>query len=241
VDVGASIISAMGMTREGRRFLGLWVAAAVIGGLLAVAVQLALLPTLLDQVHFVAWSNDAISRGYQAVWVIFTLASAVAVAGPTAFVLGRRLGRIELSWIAAGAVAAVIAFTIPLDSLLIGGTGKLLQAPTEPSLAVAALISGVVAGCVYGIAQAIVLRPHIRGAAWWIPASIAAWAVARVATFLVLWQISGAGTGFTSQSDYYSEQIVGALLVPVIVGIVTGLTLVHLLGESNSVLMEAAT
>jgi hypothetical protein len=240
VDIGGSIISAMGMTREGRRFLGLWVAAAVIGGLLAVAVQLALLPTLLDQVHFVAWSNDAISRGYQAVWVTFTLASAVAVAGPTALVLGQRLGRIELSWIAASAVAALIAFMIPLDSLVFAATGK-LQAPSEPSLAVAALISGVVAGCVYGIAQAIVLRPNIRGAAWWIPASIAAWAVARVATFLVLWQISGAGTGVTSQSDYYSEQIVGALLVPVIVGVVTGLTLVRLLGESNSVLMEAAT
>jgi MFS family permease len=231
----------MGMTHEGRRFLGLWVAAALIGGLLAVAVQLALLPILIAQVHFFAWSNDTISWAFQAVWVIFTLVSAVAVAGPMAFVLGRRLGRMELSWIAASAVAATIAFMIPLDSLLIAGTGKLLQAPSEPSLAVAALISGVVAGCVYGIAQAIVLRPHIRGAAWWIPASIGAWAVARVATFLVIWQISGAGTRFTSQSDYYSEAIVGALLVPVIVGVVTGLTLVRLLGESNSVLIGAAT
>src|ERR1700686_3548404 len=112
-DVGGSIITGVGMTREGRRFLRLWVAAAVVGGLLAVAVQLALLPTLLDQVHFVAWSNDAISRGYEAVWVIFTLASAVAVAGPTAFVLGRRLGRIELSWIAASAAGAGVGFTIP--------------------------------------------------------------------------------------------------------------------------------
>jgi hypothetical protein len=231
----------MGMTHEGRRFLGLWVAAAVIGGLLAVTVQLALLPTLLDQVHFVAWSNDAISRGYQAVWVIFTLASALAVAGPMAFVLGQRLGRIELSWIAASAVAAVIAFMIPVDSLLSAGTGQLFQAPSQSSFVVSALVSGVVAGCVYGIAQAIVLRPHIRGAAWWIPASIAAWAVARVATFLVIWQISGAGTRFTSQSDYYSVDFVGALLVPVIVGVVTGLTLVRLLGESNSVLIEAAT
>jgi hypothetical protein len=231
----------MGMTHEGRRFLGLWVAAAVIGGLLAVTVQLALLPTLLDQVHFVAWSNDAISRGYQAVWVIFTLASALAVAGPMAFVLGQRLGRIELSWIAASAVAAVIAFMIPVDSLLSAGTGQLFQAPSQSSFVVSALVSGVVAGCVYGIAQAIVLRPHIRGAAWWIPASIAAWAVARVATFLVIWQISGAGTRFTSQSDYYSVEIVGALLVPVIVGVVTGLTLVRLLGESNSVLIQAAT
>jgi hypothetical protein len=231
----------MGMTREGRRFLGRWVAAAVIGGLLAVAVQLALLPTLLDQVHFVAWSNDAIGRGYQAAWVIFTLVSAVAIAGPMAFVLGQRLGRIELSWIAASAVAAVLAYMIPLDSLLIAGTAKLLQASSEPSLAVAALISGVVAGCVSGIAQAIVLRPHIRGSAWWIPASIGAWAIARVATFLVLWQISGAGTRSASQNDYYAVEIVGALLVPVIVGVVTGLTLVRLLGESNSVLIEAAT
>lgn len=243
MDVGSSIISAMGMTRDGRRILGFWVGALMVGGLVAAGLELVLLPILSDWVRLHALSVDTSIWAYQAVRAFVALVTAIAIAGPAAFVLGRRLGLqgIELSWISASALAAITASLLPVDSWLADGKGYLMQAPAQPSLVVAPFVSGAVVGCIFGIAQAIALKPYIRGAAWWVPVSIGARAVAGVATSVVTWQIAGAGIRFTTLNDAYAEEIVGALLTSLIVGVVTGLALVRLLGESNHELTEAAT
>ncbi len=229
------------MTRRGRQTLVLWVGAVVAGGLLAAGLVLALVPLLYDQVRLHATSVDASNWGYLAVRVTLILASAVAVAGPSAFVLGRRLVGIETPWIVASAVGALVAASIPVSVWFEQKTGLLIGVPSQPSLVVVPLIVGAVAGCATGAAQAIVLGPYVRGAVWWIPTVIGARAVANVATALVNWQIGGAGIRFTTSTDFYAQAIVGALVGSLIVGLVTGLVLVRLLGDFNPERTAAAT
>src|SRR5258706_12363408 len=102
------------MTRRGRQTLVLWVGAVVAGSLLAAGLVLALVPLLDDQVRLHATSVDASNWGYLAVRVTLILASAVAVAGPAAFLLGRGLVGVEAPWIVASAVGAVVAAWVPL-------------------------------------------------------------------------------------------------------------------------------
>jgi hypothetical protein len=231
------------MSTGGRRFLGFWVAAVVLGGLLAAAVQLTLLPFLYGLVMRLVTSPsiNSLNFAYAVVDYVIVVASALVIAGPPAFVLGRRLVGIEVPWIVATAVAALLAAAIPVNSLLIGSTGDLIAAPAGPPLLVIPLLYGAVGGLTAGVAQTIVLRPYVRGAAWWIPAVIGARAVANVATAMVNWQISGAGIGFTTSTDFYAEALVGALVGWLIVGLVSGLVLMRLLGEPNPERTAAVT
>ena len=238
--MGGGIISAMGMTHQGRRILAFWVGAYVIGGVLTAALGVILLPVLEDQVRVHVLDINTSNWVYLTVRVVIAVLSTVAVAGPAAYVLGRWLYGIGPTWIAASAVAGLVAFSIPTNTLLAAGNGYLMQAPEQPSLVVAPFISGVTAGCIFGLAQAIVLQPYIRAAAWWIPVSSVAWSVARVATSIVTWQIAGAGIRFTTPNDFYAEEIVGPLLTSLVIGVVTGLALVRLLGESNREMTETA-
>jgi hypothetical protein len=155
------------MTRGGRRFLGFWVAAVVLGGMLAVAVQLNLLPLLYGLVMRLVTSPsiNTLNLAYAVVDYVIVVVSAVAIAGPPAFVLGRRLVGIEVPWIVASAVAALVAAAIPLGSWLADKTGQLIAAPARPSVVVIPLVYGLVGGCVTGVAQAIVLKPYVRGVA----------------------------------------------------------------------------
>ena len=219
------------MGREGRRVLFMWTAAMMAGGLLAAVLGLELAPILDDQVRLHATSVDASDWGYLAVRVALVLVSAVAVAGPTAFVLGRRLVGIEIPWIVASAVGGLLAASIPVTSWLENETGFLMQEPSQPSLVVVPLLVGAVAGCVTGAAQAVVLRPYVRGAAWWIAASIVARGTANVAISLVSWQVAGGGVRFTTPTNIYIEELVNGAVGWLIVGLVTGLVLVRLLGE----------
>jgi hypothetical protein len=159
--------------------------------------------------------------------------SAVAIAGPPAFVLGRRLVGIEVPWIVASAVAALVAAAIPLGSWLADKTGQLIAAPAGPSVVVIPLVYGLVGGCVTGVAQAIVLKPYVRGVAWWIAATILARGMVNVVVSLVRWQIAGGGIRTTTLTDMYGKEVVGALVGWLIFGIVTGLVLVRLLGERD--------
>jgi hypothetical protein len=229
------------VTREGWGFLSLWVTAVMAGGVLAAVIGLAFVPILDDQVRLRATSLEALNSGYLAAKVTIVLASAVAIAGPSAIVLGRKLRRIGIPWIAASAVAALVSFAIPVTSWLLNGRDYLMQAPAQPSLLIVPFVSGVVAGCVFGLAQAIVLRPYIRGAAWWIPAVIGARSVGNVATAVVSWQISGAGLLVTTSIDYYAGAIAGALVGWLIVGLVTGWVLVRLLDGLDPERTAAAT
>jgi len=189
-----------------------------------------LLPILDQQVQLHATSSDAVAWGYRAVDVTITLAFAAAAAFPPAFVLGRRLRRVAIPWIAASAAGALVAF-------LIGGTGlarDLLGAPaTQALLVLYALKAGVLSGGLVGIAQALVLRQLVRGSRWWMVASIFAYAIANVVSWLVKWQIVEGETRPTTNNDFLVEVIVGGLLWSLIVGLVTGWMLVRLLGESN--------
>jgi hypothetical protein len=215
------------MTTSGRRILGFWVAAVVGGGLLAIAVQETLMPFLYYLVmrFAVSPSINTLNWAYGTIGLVVVVASAIAIAGPPAFVLGRRLGGIEIPWIVASAVAALVAAVIPLSSWLMDWSSYLMGGPSV----VIPLLYGVVAGCATGVAQAIVLRPYVRGVAWWIPASTFAGAIVNVALFLIRWQVGGGG--MTTQTDiYFVETVVGAVGW-LIAGIVTGLVLVRLLGE----------
>jgi hypothetical protein len=231
----------MGLTRDGRRILVLWVGAVMAGGLLAGVLGLALVPILDDQVRLHATSADASNWGYLAVRATFVLVSAVAIAGPSAFVLGRRLVGIEVPWIVASAVGGLVAASIPLSSWLEKETGFLMQEPARPSLVVVPLLVGVVAGCVTGAAQAIVLNPYVRGAAWWIAASILARGTANVVISLVNWQVAGGGIRMTTPTDIYVEELVNVAVGWLIVGIVSGLVLMRLLGELNPERTAAVT
>jgi hypothetical protein len=215
------------MTTGGRRILGYWVAAVVGGGLLAIAVQETLLPLLYGLVMRFATSPSInfLNWAYATIGLVVVVASAVAIAGPPAFVLGRRLVGIEIPWIVGSAVAALVVAVIPFSSWLMDWSSYLMGGPSV----VIPLLYGVVAGCATGVAQAIVLKPYIRGVAWWIPASTFAGAIVNVALFLIRWQV--AGGGMTTQTDiYFVETVVGAVGW-LIVGIVTGFVLVRLLGE----------
>jgi hypothetical protein len=226
---------------EGRRILVTWIGAVLAGGLLAAVLGLALAPILDDQVRLHATSVDASDWGYLAVRVTLVLVSAVAVAAPTAFVLGRRLAGIEIPWIVASVVGALLAASIPVSSWLEKETGFLIGAPSQPSLVVVPLLVGAVAGCATGAAQAIVLKPYLRGAAWWIAASIVARGTANVVISLVSWQVAGGGIRMTTPADIYVEELVNVGVGWLIVGLVTGLALVRLLGEPNPERTAAAT
>jgi hypothetical protein len=230
----------MRMTHEGRRILGFWMAAVVAGSLLALAIRLALLPILIDQVHLHATSANTLDWGFLAVRVAVTLVAAVIVAGPQAYVLGRRLSGIEIPWIEAGVVATLVAFALPVETWIVNRTGLLMGAMPQPSL-LGPLASGLEFGLLAGLAQAFVLRDYVRGAAWWVAASVAAYAIANMALSLVDWQIAGGAVRATLAGDVYAEGLVGPILGYAIVAIATGLTLVWLLGESKPELTEAAT
>ncbi len=223
------------MTREGRRFLGFWIAAVVLGGMLAVAVQMNLLSPLYGLVMRLVTSPsiNTLNWAYAVTDYVVVVVSAVAIAGPPAFVLGRRLVGIEVPWIVASVVAALVAAALPLGSWLADWTGQLIAAPAGPSLVVVPLIYGVVGGCVTGMAQAIVLKPYVRGIAWWIAATIFARGMINVVVSLVRWQIAGGGIRATTLTDMYGEEVVGALVGWLIFGIVTGLVLVRLLAERD--------
>jgi hypothetical protein len=229
------------MTRRGRQTLLLWVAAVMAGGLLAAVLELALVPILDDQVRLHATSDSALNWGFVAVQAVMALVSAIAIAGPPAFVLSRRLVGIAAPWIVASAVAALLVAGIPFNTWLAGGPGYLIAADAQPSLVLFPLVVGAVSGCATGVAQAIVLKPYVRGAAWWIPAVIGGRAVANVATALVNWQVGGAGIRVATSTDFYVEAIVGVLVGWLIVGLVTGVVLVRLLGELDPERTAAAT
>jgi len=203
--------------------------------MIAVAVQLNLLPLLYGLVMRLVTSPsiNTVNWAYAVVDYVIVVVSAVAIAGPPAFVLGRRLVGIEVRWIVASAVAALVAAALPLGSWLADKTGYLIAAPAGPSLVVVPLIYGVVGGCATGVAQAIVLKPYVRGAAWWIAATIFARGMVNVVVSLVKWQIAGGGIRTTTLTEMYGEEVVGALVGWLIFGIVTGLVLVRLLGERD--------
>jgi hypothetical protein len=227
----------------GSRAAGAWVGATLIGTLLGAAFTLTLTPVMEDWVrfHWTLWPS--LGGGDFAARAGSAFVSGTALAAPQAFVLGRRLGRIEIAWLAASVAAAVVAFTIPFGTLLYssGRIGDLPGQAVQPSLVLYPLVYGVSAGAIYGAAQTIVLWRYVRGAKWWLLASTLAYGLAGPATALVNWEIAGAGTRPTPLAVFYWEAAAGSLIHGLIVGLVTGLALVHLLMKSETRTATAAT
>ena len=105
-------------SHPGSRAVGAWVGATLIGSLFGAALTLTLTPVLEDWVrsHWTLWPS--LGGGDFAARASSAFVSGTALAAPQAFVLGRRLGRIEIAWLTASVAAAVIAFMIPFGTLL---------------------------------------------------------------------------------------------------------------------------
>jgi hypothetical protein len=83
--------------------------------------------------------------------------------------------------------------------------------------------TGLVLGAVVGAAQWLVLRRHVRGAAWWIPASALAGALAAL-----VGQTPGVTLGLTGVAAVLMIRLIGALII----GAITGMALVRLLART---------
>ncbi len=214
-----------------------------MGTLFGAVLTLTLNPVLEDWVrfHWTLWSS--LGGGDFAARASSALVSGTALAAPQAFVLGRRLGRIEIAWLAGSVAAAVVAFTIPFGTLLYSPerSGDLSGQAVQPSLVLYPLVYGVSAGAMYGAAQTVVFWRYFRGAMWWILASTLAYGLAGLATALVNWEIAGAGTRSMSLADFYWEAAAGSLIQGLIVGLVTGLALVRLMMKSERRTAREAT
>jgi hypothetical protein len=217
-------------------------AASLLGRLLALGVSLIATPVSMGLLYSHATSVTTLDIGSLAVRACIGLVAGAVAAGPLAVVLGRRLPGVEIPWLVASSLAGLIAaFAISVGFLASSATratyqpGALIAQPTL----VYPLVVGVVGGLVLGLAQAIVLRRYVSGVVLWIAASTISFVLAEIVIFSVNWQISGAGTRPTTPTDLYLESIAGAVIGALIVGLVTGSTLVHLLGESRLDLTEA--
>src|SRR5579864_441276 len=227
----------------GSRTVGAWVGATLIGTLIGAALTLTLTPVLEDWVrfHWTLWPG--LGGGDFAARATSAFVAGTALAAPQAFVLGRRLRRIEIAWLTASVVASLIAFLIPFGTLLYspGRIGDLPGQAVQPSPILYPLVYGVSAGALYGAAQTIVFWRYVRGAMWWILASTFAYGLAAPASALVNWEIAGAGYRSTTLADFYWEATAGSLIQGLIVGLVTGLALVHLMMKSEPRTARAPT
>jgi hypothetical protein len=227
----------------GSRTVGAWMGATVIGTLIGAALTLSLTPALEDWVpyHWTLWPS--LGAGDIAARATIAFVAGTALAAPQAFVLGRRLRRIETAWLTASVAAALIAFLIPFGTLL-NSPGRIGDPPgqaVQPSPILYALVYGVSAGALFGAAQTIVFWRYVRSAMWWILASTIAYGLAALASALVNWEIAGAGTRSTTGADFYWEAATGSLIQGLIVGLVTGLALVHLIAKSEPRTARAPT
>jgi hypothetical protein len=218
------------------------VGASLLGRLLAVGVSLIATPVSMGLLYSHATSVTTLDIGSLAVRASIGLVAGAAAAAPLAVVLGRRLRGVEIPWLVASSLAGLIAaFTISVGLLANSAARAPFHPgdlPAQPSL-VYPLVVGVVGGLVLGAAQAIVLGRYVSGVVWWIAASTVSFVLADIVIFSVNWQIAGAGTRPTTPTDFYLESIAGAVIGALIVGLVTGSTLVYLLGESKIDLTEA--
>lgn len=124
--------------------------------------------------------------------VAFTLLGAwegAAVGLAQWIVLRRRLPEIgRRSWVwatVAGAVAAWLLGMLPNTIMsFIGDGGGTMPEPESAGLFVMAGGMGMVLGAVLAAWQWRVLRRHVTGAGWWVPANALAWAVAMPLIFM---------------------------------------------------------
>ncbi|MCY3896536.1 MAG: hypothetical protein OXG17_08710 [Chloroflexi bacterium] len=133
----------------GRRSWLAWIAATTIGW----AVAEVLYRTLVEEIPFTSLLRGGIGVG-------------VFMAVFQALVLRRHLGR-PVRWILASGVVAVLASPVEASALANVYTAYGPGAAFAASMALTSLAVGLLAGTL----QWLVLRRHVKRAAWWIPAS----------------------------------------------------------------------
>lgn len=148
-------------------------------------------------------------------------------------VLGRRLDALRRrTWVVATAAGAALAWTLGMVPSTVMALGSAPDAggapPAEPGAVVRyalAVALGAVTGPVLGVAQWVVLRRHAAGAARWLAANAAAWAVGMPLIFLGMDLVPWAGGAIAIAVSLYA--VCG--LVGVVVGAIHGLVLVRIL------------
>src|SRR5579864_8410751 len=119
----------------GSRTVGAWVGATLIGTVIGAALTLTLTPVLEDWVrfHWTLWPG--LGGGDFAARATSAFVAGTALASPPAFVLGRRLRRIEIAWLTASLVPPLIASLTAFGSLLYapGHIGYLPGLALQPS------------------------------------------------------------------------------------------------------------
>jgi len=141
------------------------------------------------------------------------------------------------SWVAATAIGALIAWIlgvlpstiIELATNGVGGEGDPAESVAEPDawlIYLMAMLVGAIAGPILASAQWHVLRRHVRGAGWWIPANAAAWALGMPLVFLGIELMSDVGFGPAG----LVLMVTIVAVAGAVVGAVHGSVLVRLLG-----------
>jgi deazaflavin-dependent oxidoreductase (nitroreductase family) len=134
------------------------------------------------------------------------------------------------AWVLATAAGAFIAWTsgmLPTTLLSAGSDESGGSTPSEPSEAMVyalAALMGLVAGTILGTPQWLVLRRHVRRAAWWIGANALAWVPGMILAFVAADFIFSAGSGVAT----VVLAIVTLAAIGGIVGAIHGLVLIWL-------------
>lgn len=211
--------------------MALWIAASLLGALIAAALEGPLQQSLIRYVFDNAMSLTERNSGIAAVQIGLALLAAAAAGLLQGLVVSRRLTGTLLPWLVATLLAAGIALlavrgTIadPIRFLItprrLAGISRV-----ESALAYGAARS-IEAGIVYGALQATVLFRRLgRHALWWIPAVVVGSALGTLA---------GSWLDFTSMARGADFQLfTGDLVAAAISSAVSGVALVALLRAAN--------
>jgi len=132
-------------------------------------------------------------------------------------------------WVLATSTGAFVAWTLGMlpSTLMSAGSETGGSAPSKPSEAMVyglAALMGLAAGMILGTPQWLVLRSHVRRAAWWIVANALAWVPGMVLAFVGADFIFSAGSGVST----VMLAIVTLAALGGIVGAIHGLVLIWL-------------
>jgi hypothetical protein len=127
-------------------------------------------------------------------------------------------------WTAATAIAAGLAWAIGMTPSTLGGFTE-----DHPGVIIAgAVVFAPILLNSIGVAQWWVLRAHIAGAGWWVPANAVGWLAGLPAVFIAMMLVpSDAGVGVRA-----AAAVAGAVTMGAIVAVITGFALSRLLGRT---------
>ena len=187
-----------------------WVLSGAVAGLLALAIG-AETPAFL--VGVVPSGNESNTSGWTVGWAIV---AGGALAGATfgtfqRFVLRRTIPQVN-RWIWVSTAGFAIAFTVVWA---LGGAryGDLAHHALPHAIDLAGPLGGALIGAVFGASQWLILRRHVRGAGWWVPANIGG--------FVAGWILAAA-----TPVDGVPAHFVGGSVVGLVLAAITGAALV---------------